>query len=276
MLINKLLSVAPDFYRTGSDSKYFVNFMIVIANHETYYGQWTAEVLNDTVYIRILFLKEYGITYGDGVPDGKTLADALWNGGYIDRNSTGIQNKFQEYIDNGIVTASVLADYEGLIGAGAYTIVFEGLENVTDGKYEVTYRQNLTDGVATNLNKFVVEKCGITLTWDKTTFEFDGEAHLPTPGIAGWNMTSTESDGNGTVYTFLNETNGATLRLKVRTNGGDFTSVGSENIVIAEIDDENYALDTFNATRAVSIVNGLEPVNPQTRPLTSAEFPLGL
>ncbi len=262
MLINKLLSVAPDFYRTGSDSKYFVNFMIVIANHETYYGQWTAEVLNDTVYIRILFLKEYGITYGDGVPDGKTLADALWNGGYIDRNSTGIQNKFQEYIDNGIVTARVLADYEGLIGAGAYTIVFEGLENVTDGKYEVTYRQNLTDGVATNLNKFVVEKCGITLTWDKTTFEFDGEAHLPTPGIAGWNMTSTESDGNGTVYTFLNETNGATLRLKVRTNGGDFTSVGSENIVIAEIDDENYALDTFNATRAVSIVNGLEPVNP--------------
>ncbi|MDE5667804.1 MAG: hypothetical protein K2I29_06140 [Clostridia bacterium] len=262
MLINKLLSVAPDFYRTGSDSKYFVNFMIVIANHETYYGQWTAEVLNDTVYIRILFVKEYGITYGDSVPDGKTLADALWNGGYIDKNGTGIQNKFQEYIDNGIVTARVLADYDGLLGAGAYTIVFEGLENVTDGKYEVTYRQNLTDGVATNLNKFVVKKCGITLTWDKTTFEYDGKAHLPTPSIAGWNMTSTVSDGNGTVYTFLNEANGATLSLKVRTNGGDFTSVGGENIVIAEIDNENYALDTFNATRAVSIVNGLEPVNP--------------
>jgi len=256
MLKNKLLSIAPDFVSMGKDSRYFVNFMIVIANHETYYGQWTAEVLNDTVYIRIVFLKEYSITYGENIPDGKTLADELWNGGYIDKNGTGIQNKFQEYIDNGLVTARVVSDFEGLLSSGSYSIVFEGLENISEAKYEISYKQDL-NGVTepTNLNKFVVEKCKITLDWDKVSFVYDGEAHLPTPTIEGWTMLGSTQSGLDTVYTFKNDATGAKFNLVVKTNGGDFTTVGSENIVTAEIEDGNYELDSFNATRAVSILS---------------------
>ncbi|MBD5584318.1 MAG: hypothetical protein HDQ88_04495, partial [Clostridia bacterium] len=256
-------TVSPIFYRTGNDTRYFVNFKIVIPNHETYYGQWTALVLVDTIYIRILFVdgKTYDAVYGDAIPDGKQLASELWDGGYIDKLSTGIQNaKFKEYIETGLVTAKVVTEDASTLTRGSYSIVFEGFENVEDGKYQVTYKENVTDpdSKATNVGKFVVNRRELTINWDKTSFVYDGESHLPTPEIEGWTrLPETQTVNGATVYTFTNEKLGKTVTLTVRTNGGDFTTVGSENFVIAEISDDNYTLDAFNATRAVSITGDL-------------------
>lgn len=256
-------TVSPIFYRTGNDSRYFVNFKIVIPNHETYYGQWKVIVLVDTIYIRILFVdgKTYDAVYGDAVPDGKQLATQLWDGGYIDKLSTGIQNaKFKEYIENGLVTAKVVTDDVNSLKRGSYSIVFEGFENVEDGKYQVTYKENVTDpdSMATNVGKFVVNQRELTIAWDKTSFVYDGQSHLPTPEIEGWTrLPETQTVNGATVYTFTNSEIGKTITLTVRTNGGDFTTIGSENFVIAEISDDNYALDAFNATRAVSITGDM-------------------
>lgn len=239
-----------------ADGSYYYNFKIVVDNHETYYGQWTVEVIAGKAYIRIIFStdKRFETTYGDGLLTGSELAVKLYEEGYVSCLDL-TEEMFLENILNGNLTAKVLSD--GALNKGEYTIVFEGIEKLNPD-WIITYKQdvNASDSTATNLNMYVVNRRNITLTWDETSFNYDGKAHMPTPGIAGWNMTGSTVNGNETVYTFVNAENGAELSLKVTTNGGDFTTVGSENIVIAEIEDNNYALDSFNATRAVSIING--------------------
>lgn len=239
-----------------ADGSYYYNFKIVVDNHETYYGQWTVEVIAGKAYIRIIFStdKRFETTYGDGLLTGSELAVKLYKEGYVSCLDL-TEEMFLENILNGNLTAKVLSD--GALNKGEYTIVFEGIEKLNPD-WIITYKQdvNASDSTATNLNMYVVNRRNITLTWDETSFNYDGKAHMPTPGIAGWNMTGSTVNGNETVYTFVNAENGAELSLKVTTNGGDFTTVGSENIVIAEIEDNNYALDSFNATRAVSIING--------------------
>lgn len=239
-----------------ADGSYYYNFKIVVDNHETYYGQWTVEVIAGKAYIRIIFStdKRFETTYGDGLLTGSELAVKLYEEGYVSCLDL-TEEMFLENILNGNLTAKVLSD--GALNNGEYTIVFEGIEKLNPD-WIITYKQdvNASDSTATNLNMYVVNRRNITLTWDETSFNYDGKAHMPTPGIAGWNMTGSTVNGNETVYTFVNAENGAELSLKVTTNGGDFTTVGSENIVIAEIEDNNYALDSFNATRAVSIING--------------------
>ncbi len=250
----------------AADGSYYVNFKVEVANHKTYYGQWTVEVIAGKAYVRIIFSdKQFTTTYGDEVLNGTDLAAKLYNEGYVSCLDL-TEDTFRENVENGNLTAKLLAD--GDITVGSYAIVFEGIEKINPD-WIITYKHdvNANDDTATNIGRYVVTQRNITLSWDKTSFVYDGEAHMPTPTIAGWKLLTSVQNGTVTVYTFENEISGVTLNLTVKTNGGDFTSVGSENIVIAEIEDVNYALDSLNATRAVSIIGEstpapVDPVDP--------------
>lgn len=241
------------------DKHYVINFKIELANHKVYYGRWTARILRGTVVVRVIFVKGYEIDYGDEVLDGKALAETLWDEGYLNTEYLSViggEKVFKQY-----VTAKIVADDTQNLNAGAYDVVLEGIESIPDApsKYEVSYKENpFDDEVATNVGKFVINRRQLTVKWDKTSFVYDGEAHMPVPELEGWVKKSAVAGSDGTtVYSFFNEETDKTVELKVRTNGGDFTTVGSENVVIATVDDDNYVLDGFNATRAVSITGDI-------------------
>lgn len=236
-----------------ADGSYYVNFKVEVANHKPYYGQWTVQVIAGKAYIRIIFSdKQYTTVYGEATLSGSELAAKLLKEGYV--NCLDLtEDMFRENVENGNLTAKVLNG--GEMNVGSYAIVFEGIEKLNPD-WIITYKQdvNASDDAATNIGRYVIEQRKLTISWDKTSFVYDGQQHLPLPDIDGWTRAEEIQTVNGaTVYKFTNEELGKTLTLSVRTNGGDFTSVGGENFVIAEIDDGNYLLDSFNATRAVSI-----------------------
>ena len=238
----------------------FVNFKIEIANHETYYGQWTVKVISGKAYIRIIFSseKKYEVTYGDRILEGTELASKLYSEGFV--NCLDLPDDvFAGNIENGNLTAKVVADGDSP-EAGSYKVVFEGIEKLNPD-WMITYKQdvNAADDTATNTGKCVVTQRKLAISWDKTSFIYDGEAHLPVPSIDGWERSETTESVNGaTVYTFTNVELGKTVKVTVRTFG-DFTSLNSENFVRAELTDGNYAFAADedgddNATRAVSII----------------------
>lgn len=245
---------------SSANAEYFVNFKIEIANHETYYGQWTVKVISGKAYIRIIFSseKKYEVTYGDRILEGTELASKLYSEGFV--NCLDLPDDvFASNIENGNLTAKVVADGDSP-EAGSYKVVFEGIEKLNPD-WMITYKQdvNAADDTATNTGKCVVTQRKLAISWDKTSFIYDGEAHLPVPSIDGWERSETTESVNGaTVYTFTNGELGKTVKVTVRTFG-DFTSLNSENFVRAELTDGNYAFAADedgddNATRAVSII----------------------
>ncbi len=245
---------------SSANAEYFVNFKIEIANHETYYGQWTVKVISGKAYIRIIFSseKKYEVTYGDRILEGTELASKLYSEGFV--NCLDLPDDvFAGNIENGNLTAKVVADGDSP-EAGSYKVVFEGIEKLNPD-WMITYKQdvNAADETATNTGKCVVTQRKLAISWDKTSFIYDGEAHLPVPSIDGWERSETTESVNGaTVYTFTNGELGKTVKVTVRTFG-DFTSLNSENFVRAELTDGNYAFAADedgddNATRAVSII----------------------
>ena len=245
---------------SSANAEYFVNFKIEIANHETYYGQWTVKVISGKAYIRIIFSseKKYEVTYGDRILEGTELASKLYSEGFV--NCLDLPDDvFAGNIENGNLTAKVVADGDSP-EAGSYKVVFEGIEKLNPD-WMITYKQdvNAADDTATNTGKCVVTQRKLAISWDKTSFIYDGEAHLPVPSIDGWERSETTESVNGaTVYTFTNGELGKTVKVTVRTFG-DFTSLNSENFVRAELTDGNYAFAADedgddNATRAVSII----------------------
>ncbi len=284
---NELNSISPLFDLTNEeiaaglsnkDRHYVVNFRISIKNHKDYYGQWTVQVLGGTVCVKIIFSDKaletvYGGIFADGaaVPEGKELTSYLLNNGYIDTAYTTVKSAD----DWAKLTAKVVSGGNGKMSVGSYAIVFEGVENIVSGKYVLTYKKQLSDsdGEATNLNKFVVNKRELKIDWGTTSFEYNGEKQLPQPTISGWTCDyDYAADG---VYEFINDATGEALKIRVTLNG-DFVSVGGHKYTVEIVDNGNYELDPVNATCAVSITGGILGGGTVVQQVGLAGWALGL
>jgi len=246
-----------------ADRHYAVNFKIEVANHETYFGQWRVEVLGSTVCIKIIFADKelnaiYGGTLEDGetVPEGKELASYLYENGFIDKNLSTVTAADVEKLSAKVVTESAVSE----LGVGKYGIVFEGVENVVQGKYVLTYKKQLSDEDkdATNLGKFVVNPRTLEVEWGETEFTYNGEKQISAPVIKGWSCKDDYTvDG---VYTFVNDTTGESIKIKV-TLTGDFIKVGGHGIEFEIVDNDNY---TFRSGEAVKTTKGVLSIVGET------------
>ncbi len=242
-----------------ADRHYAINFRIEAANHETYYGQWRVEVLGSTLCIKIVFSDKrfeavYGGTFDDGVPvpEGKELAAYLYENGYIDTNLSTVSAA-----DFAKLSAKVVTDLSiNKLGVGEYDIVFEGAESITNGKYVLTYKKQLSDEDATNVGKFAVMPRTLQVEWGETEFAYSGERQFTAPVIVGWSCNADyASDGT---YAFTDDKTGETIQIKV-TLTGDFIKVGGHGVELEIVDNDNFTFrsgETVKTTKGVLSITG--------------------
>ncbi|MDE7082427.1 MAG: hypothetical protein K2O89_01825 [Clostridia bacterium] len=242
-----------------ADRHYVINFKIEAANHEIYYGQWRVEVLGSTVCVKIVFTDKqletvYGGTFGNGsaVPEGRELAAYLYANGYIDTSLTTVSAADWAKLSAKVVAETGIAT----LGVGEYDVVFEGAENIVDGKYVLTYKKQLSDVDATNAGRYVVSPQTLEVDWGETELTYNGEKQLILPVIKGWSCNEDYAvDG---VYSFTNDKTGETLQIKV-TLSGDFIKVGGHGFELEILENDNYTFrsgETVKTTKGVLSITG--------------------
>ncbi|MBD5585516.1 MAG: hypothetical protein HDQ88_10570, partial [Clostridia bacterium] len=270
-------TIIPTFDSSDDEDKtYAVNFRISIPNHEDYYGQWIVFVLGDTVCVKIVFSdKPFNTVYGglleDGtqLPEGKELTKLLIEGGFIDLNRTTLTGEQLSKLSAKIVAQGSVNS----LTVGKYDLIMEGVENIIDGNFVITYKNSLADddSMSTNVGKFIINRRQLNVEWGNTQFTYNGEKQLPKPVIEGWSCAQDyTADG---VYTFVNDVTGESIKVKV-TLSGDFVTVGGHKYTVEIVDNDNYSLDPVNATCAVSITGEMPVVDPGVQ--TESGIPLWL
>lgn len=242
-----------------SSGSYIINYRIIDknGNHETYYGQWSLDILNDTdpdaKFIQVIFNKPYAFTYGS-VPESeaelKALAAKLWDEEYIDTSLIKLSRDV--FLDN--VKLVLKTDNDNLADKntpfGLYTIRFEWKDGSAYSDWLITYKKN-NAASDSNVGKLQIDKKQLFAVWSQTSFIANGNVHLPKLTVSGFDDGSvyelelTSADGGN----FVIEKDGRILNLNVAVNG-NLTSAGA-HVITLSLDNANYDLD--GAVTAISV-----------------------
>ena len=224
-------------------------------NHEIYYGQWIIYIEPSSNEIRITFVKNYEVNYGDTAVTGKELTKKLLDG-YIEIDKVLTKEDFAKY-----ATAKVSYSRDlSLAGVGEYTIefVFDEIPNST-----VVYVADYVN--ATNVGAYAVKPRLLTVDWGETDFVYDGSVKLSElkPKLGGWiNGETIELSGLevGAVKTYSFTDNGTSgIEITVTAEEKyDFVNNGGHQLTV-RVNNPNYTLDIDNAAKTVSISLDGEP-----------------
>ena len=235
--------------------KWLVNFEITMPNHEIYYGQWIIYIEPSSNEIRITFVKNYEVNYGDTAVTGKELTKKLLDG-YIEIDKVLTKEDFAKY-----ATAKVSYSRDlSLAGVGEYTIefVFDEIPNST-----VVYVADYVN--ATNVGAYAVKPRLLTVDWGETDFVYDGSVKLSElkPKLGGWINGETIELGGlevGAVKTYSFTDNGTSgIEITVTAEEKyDFVNNGGHQLTV-RVNNPNYTLDIDNAAKTVSISLDGEP-----------------
>ena len=235
--------------------RYAVNYKIEIANHVTRYGTWYVLIVPADGIITIEFVKDYEVTYGDGVPEN--IAALLLDGGYI--NVYGYNTN--AFARSAVVTVSdgIGGTVDATTGVGRYTV---NIEIVSDDPNEINYVRFTDDS---NIGRFVITPKLLTVDWGETTFTQDKD-NLDKVWIDELNVTVSgfvnaealklgnilvSADGDYAATKFEVTDNGALVTL-ILTATGDFKSAGGNTLVLA-VENGNYEIAVENSAAAVTI-----------------------
>lgn len=242
-----------------SSGSYIINYRVIDknGNHETYYGQWSLDILNDTdpdaKFMQVIFNKPYAFTYGS-VPESEAeleaLAAKLWDEEYIDTSLIKLSRDV--FLDN--VKLVLKTDNDNLADKntpfGLYTIHFEWKDGSAYSDWLITYKKN-NAASDSNVGKLQIDKKQLFAVWSQTSFIANGNVHLPKLTVSGFDDGSvyelelTSADGGN----FVIEKDGRILNLTVAVNG-NLASAGA-HVITLSLDNANYDLD--GAVTAISV-----------------------
>ncbi len=258
--------------KIGAIGKYAARYQITKPNHEPLEGIWRVIVLKASDAIIVLFQNEFEVDYGEGIP--ADFLDKLFGTNaegeeYFTLSPDGAvtdKEEFREMVERAYVYG---ASQDSSVGySSIYFDLKEGLGSLTS-EYSIIYREigNINDK-GTNQNKFKISPRELEIDWGlvSDTFQFDENAHKPTPTIRGWRdggELKLTTAVNGQKYYYV-DSNGERITVSVEING-DFTSVGQDSYVKLTVDNLNYAFTGNNAEEEfrVKILSGtVTPVEP--------------
>ncbi|MDE5729435.1 MAG: hypothetical protein K2I20_04600, partial [Clostridia bacterium] len=253
---------------------YYVNFKIEAENHETFYGQWIIEIVDDSderiKIVKIIFNKEYPIDYGDApttVEGREAFTKKLVDEGYI----TVEGMNYETFLNAMIVRLA--ADTENAVDE--YTIVknytiyfdFKADKEAEFANYSVFYKRTNAQG-DTNFGMLAIRQRKLTVSWGETNFDYDGNVHFPALTVKGFieevgdvNVTLTP-DANGVYRCVVKDGENRAITFTASVVG-DLKSEGGSTITLS-IDNTNYVIENATATVSITVPDdnkiGLSPL----------------
>ena len=249
--------------------RYIVNYCVSAPSHEDYYGQWKIEIVDASdpaaKFVTIIFVKPLELTYG-AVPttaeELEELAKKLINEEFVTVSGGITKERLAE-----IATVRLAIDndneIDGATSVGNYTPYFVIKDEFADeyGDYSIFYkRDNLSENQ--NIGQVVLGSRGVRVSWDKNSFEFNGEIQLPvatvTDEISG-SQAQIVINPRQTEYEVTLD--GRLIKLNIVITG-DAQQVGGYSITVS-CDNANFKVDDPFLTVSITPVDdgtiGLSP-----------------
>ena len=249
--------------------RYIVNYCVSAPSHEDYYGQWKIEIVDASdpaaKFVTIIFVKPLELTYG-AVPttaeELEELAKKLINEEFVTVSGGITKERLAE-----IATVRLAIDndneIDGVTSVGNYTPYFVIKDEFADeyGDYSIFYkRDNLSENQ--NIGQVVLGSRGVRVSWDKNSFEFNGEIQLPvatvTDEISG-SQAQIVINPRQTEYEVTLD--GRLIKLNIVITG-DAQQVGGYSITVS-CDNANFKVDDPFLTVSITPVDdgtiGLSP-----------------
>ncbi len=249
--------------------RYIVNYCVSAPSHEDYYGQWKIEIVDASdpaaKFVTIIFVKPLELTYG-AVPttaeELEELAKKLINEEFVTVSGGITKERLAE-----VATVRLAIDndneIDGVTSVGNYTPYFVIKDEFANeyGDYSIFYkRDNLSENQ--NIGQVVLGSRGVRVSWDKNSFEFNGEIQLPvatvTDEISG-SQAQIVINPRQTEYEVTLD--GRLIKLNIVITG-DAQQVGGYSITVS-CDNANFKVDDPFLTVSITPVDdgtiGLSP-----------------